>query len=83
MPKVNLCVDLHVVKAVEEVSNKQKRIIILFDDSIKSIKIYTEMKRTIFLLDKEDRSFMQRSRLPNESGSEILVNEPLKSKKLS
>ena len=83
MPEVNLCIDLGMAGAVEEVSNERKRIMVLFGDLVESTEIHTETERTVLLFNEEDQSSMRRSRLVNESGSEILVNELPKSGKLS
>ena len=56
---------------------------VLFDDLVESTEIYTETERIVLLLDEEDRSSIRRSRLLNEFGSEIFVNELLESRKLS
>ena len=83
VPEVNLRVDLGTTGAVKEVSNERKRIMVLFGDPVESTKIHTEMERTVLLLYEEDRSSMRRSRLANESSSEILVDELPESRKLS
>ena len=56
MSKVDLGIDLSLVRCIKKVSNEWKQILILLFNFVESSIVDAKAKRTILFLDKEDGS---------------------------
>jgi hypothetical protein len=59
-PEVDFGIDSGLTGCVQEICSEQKRVSILFRNTIEGSIVHTKMKATIFLLDEKNRGTMRR-----------------------
>ena len=68
MLEINFGIDTRFPGSIKEVGNQGEWITVFDGDLVESTEINAESKTTIFLLDKEDRCSMRRTRRADHSG---------------